>query len=469
MKKISSPLNLAALFTATFICYSPAAQADSSARWVHGSWVNVRAKPEVNAAVLTHLVANTPVQLDVAASSGKYCAISWGQGQQGFIACNLLGDKALRLEDFVDSYNRTSESSNYFPARTFWMAPSFRRLQEAGLYFQETTLSPQQKALETADNKSDGDKRPAIKRFPIPEFEAMKQLMMAGVIEPASAYDKPPALWDDILKLAKAEELPSKKVTEASSHLNGSLFYPGVLVMLRQLNLPAAAPSYFKSLPDLGRPSANPEELSRQYQIPYAIKPLGGPYWNEYEPAGIGVIGWWDLGKLDVFLQKPVMKHSLMLSGRFTSSNSNLKYSLGTDNCKEGFRFVGLDVQTEPVKSLAQRRLAPKARDEAVLHFYTLGELPALNGAAQVTTQAPYKLQYDTKAKWNIFEHFSQASMTSIDLDKDGVADFAIAEAWHRNAGLDSAVDQPAYRVIFVNAAGRWYIFDIDRYSICGC
>lgn len=469
MKKISSPLNLAALFTATFICYSPAAQADSSARWVHGSWVNVRAKPEANAAVLTHLVANTPVQLDVAASSGKYCAISWGQGQQGFIACNLLGDKALRMEDFVDSDHRTVDSTNYFPARMFWLEPNLHRLLDAGRYFQETMLSPQQKALETVDSNFVWEKRPAIKRFPIPEFEAMKQHMMAGIIEPASPYIRPPALWDDILNIAKTEELPGKKATEASSSLNSSLFYPGVLVMLRQLDLPVAAPSYFKSLPELGRPSATPEELSRQYQISYAIKPAGGPYWNDYEPSGIGVVGWWDLGKLDIFLQKPVIKHSLMLSGKLISTSSDLKYSISNANCNEGFRFGGPAVQTEPVQSLAKRRIQPRANDEPVFRFYTQGKLPALTTPASITMQAPKQLQYDGKSKKQRHEQFTQAAISTFDLDHDGIADFAVVEAWH--VGPFSALSTPeaSYRVIFVNAGGRWYLFDIDEYNICGC
>lgn len=465
-------LQIYALFFATILCSPIAASASTEARWVHGSWVNVREKPEANAQVVAHLVTNTPVQLDTSASNGKFCAITWGQGQQGFIACNLLGEKALRLEDFVDSYHRSSESTNYFPARAFWMAPSFRRLQDAGSYFQETMLSPQQKALETVDSNFVWEKRPTLKRYPIPEFEAMKHRMMAGIIEPASPYFQPPAPWEELLKLAKSEELPGKKTTEATARLHSSLFYPGVLVMLRQLDLPAAAPSYFKSLDELGRPSAGPEEISRQYQIPYAIKPVSGPYWDNYEPSGINVIGWWDLGKVDVFLQKPVIKNLLMLDGRVKSKNSDLKYSLGVDSCQQGFRFIESEDQPEPVKSLAQRRLEslqPKAKDEAILYFYTRTELSALHGSAKVTTQAPVKLQYDSKAKSNTFEHFSQASITSIDIDKDGIADFSIAEAWHRGAMLESATHQPAYRVIFVNAGGRWYLFDIDQYLICGC
>ncbi|MFZ6731483.1 hypothetical protein ACO0LG_06155 [Undibacterium sp. Ji42W] len=67
------------------------------------------------------------------------------------------------------------------------------------------------------------------------------------------------------MKLAKPEELPGKKTTEATARLHSSLFYPGVLVMVRQLDLPIAAPSYFKSLDDLGKPFAKPEEMSRQY------------------------------------------------------------------------------------------------------------------------------------------------------------------------------------------------------------
>ncbi|MFZ6731484.1 hypothetical protein ACO0LG_06160 [Undibacterium sp. Ji42W] len=46
------------------------------------------------------------------------------------------------------------------------MAPSLKRMQDAGSYFQETMLSPQQKALETADNQIAGEKAASAQALP---------------------------------------------------------------------------------------------------------------------------------------------------------------------------------------------------------------------------------------------------------------------------------------------------------------
>ncbi|MFZ6871634.1 hypothetical protein ACO0LF_06125 [Undibacterium sp. Di27W] len=468
MKKIPLALVATALFFTGISWDAMAQTATTQTRWVHGSWVNVRSKPDANATVLTHLVANTSVQLDQSASTDKFCAISWGEGQQGFIACNLLGDKALRLEDFVDSENRTGSSSNYYPARMFWIAPSLRRLQEAGKFFQETMLSPQQKALETVDDKFNWEKPPVPRRFPIPEFEAMKQRMAAGVIEPVSAHSKPPASWTQILALAQAEEMPEKNTLAAAARLHPSLFYPGVLLMLRQLKLPVATASYFKSLPELGKPSARIEELSTQFQIPYAIKVQSGPYWHQYDPSSRALLGWWDIGKLDVFLQQAIYKHRLMLDGQLKSASySSASYNTAS-TCKDGFRLGVSAEQSEPVKSLRERKKGKNFSDETLFHFYSKEALPGFAEQIKLDFQPPRKLQYDVQNKNQIHEQFTQASLTTLDLDADGKPDFVLVEAWHVSPFSNSKLPEPSYRLIFVNADGAWYLFDIDQFDICG-
>ncbi|MFZ6871633.1 hypothetical protein ACO0LF_06120 [Undibacterium sp. Di27W] len=464
MKKISPLLYPLALFTAIAISHPLAAQADTDARWVHGSWVNVRAKPEANATVLTQLVVNTPVQLDAAASKGEFCAISWGQGQRGFIACKLIGNQQLSIQDLIDNLDKSDDNKNNFRTRAFWIEPSFSRLREAGYFFDESMLSPQQKALENYAEKFPGDKRPLPKRFPIPEFEAMKQRMMAGVIEPASEFFQPGISWVALRKLAQEEDLSPQKLIEVSNYAN---LYPGALKMLRQIELPAPASSYFLSLQALGKPSTLPEQLSFQFQKPYAIKIISGPYWDAYEPPGPSTKNSWDMGKVDVFLKTPVIKHTLMLSGSLKSENSDLKYHLSDSVCKEGFHFGGPALQGQAIKSLAKRKAETQFKDEALFHFYTQSKLPALHGQVSLNLQAPMPLQYEPTDKAKRYEQFTQASINTFDLDHDGIADFAMIEAWHIGPDSSSKVPEPGYRILFVNAGGHWYLFDIDQYHGC--
>jgi hypothetical protein len=329
-------------------------------------------------------------------------------------------------------------------------------------------LSPRQLALETVDEKFNWEKRPQLKRFPIPEFDAMKQRMRDGVIEPAALHTQQPVSWSALLKLAGADEIPTRQTLDTTRRLDSRLFYAGILVMLLQLELPVPAPSYFKSLAEIGKPSAMPEDISAQFQMPYAMKFLGGPFWEHSESGGTNRIGWWDMGNVDVFLQKPLFKNTLMLNGQMKSETTTMKHRFWQDNCSEGFHFGGPATQAEPVKSLAQRKSQTGFVNEPVFFFYTQAKLPALTVPVSINMQPSKNLQYDSKTKKQRHEQFTQATITSYDLNADGVADFVLVEAWHVLPFSSSSLPEPGYRVLFVNAGGEWYLFDIDQYNICG-
>ena len=440
------------------------AQSQPSVRWVIGSWVNVRVKAEANAKILTQLPANTEVQVDKSASNDKFCAIRWGK-QQGYIACQFLAEQALRIQDIgvVSLSGQLRNNPDYSPTRAFWLEPGFQRLLQAGLYFESSKLSDKQKAQETIDNQFVWDKRPPLKRFTIPEFEAMKQRMKEGVIAPPSQYQQLPA-WADIQKLAVAEKLPGKDTLLAAQLLDKRLFYPGVLIMLRQVELPRAGPSYFKSLSEIGRPSASTEELSAQFRLPYAIKIQSGPFWQQSKTGSIKRLSWWDIGSADVFLQKPVYQHSLMLNGILKSDTSQLKYSSGSEDCKKGFRLADPAAQDGTVKSLKDSGAA----NELMFHFYSKEKLSSsVSGRFKPDLGEPVKLLLEAQAIQPRHEQFTQAAVTSIDIDQDAQADFAVVEAWTTGALSTASLPEPGYRLIFVNVAGSWYLLDIDQYSLC--
>lgn len=97
-----------------------AAQAQTGPHFIHGSWVNVRESAAATARAVEQLTTNTPV--DVTARQGDWCALRYGAGKSGFVACSLLGAKPLTLAEAGKN-----------PARAFWVAPSPNRLAAYGL------------------------------------------------------------------------------------------------------------------------------------------------------------------------------------------------------------------------------------------------------------------------------------------------------------------------------------------------
>jgi hypothetical protein len=170
------------------------AAADGAQRWVVGSYVNIRAQAAKDAEVVDHLVANTLVTL--LNSNADFCEISWGNNQHGFIACKLLGEQALNLAEigteWLPNYQPDPKHS---PLRAFWLEPTISRLFEAGEHFRKVMLPAKQLLAEncysdnaTCENQQAVPTAPELKRFKIPEFEAMKKLLIDGIIAPRSQF-----------------------------------------------------------------------------------------------------------------------------------------------------------------------------------------------------------------------------------------------------------------------------------------
>lgn len=435
-------------------------------QWVHGSWVNVRAAPTTEAKVLTQLVVNTPVQVDVARNKNDFCFIAWGDAQTGFIACKLLGDQPLHIDQIGARYLDAQWTPNpqYSPTRAFWLQPSLQRLMDAGNFFWESMLTPAQKEKEEASINSNGAALPALIRFPIPEFEAMKARLIEGLIEPRALHIPPPSSWQELKTALAKVDVHAKESSPAISRFHISFFNTATLQMLQQIQLPKIAPSFFTSQAEIAPPSATTEALSAQFQIPYAIKINSGAFFYNGGEVGGGItkVGVWDIGKYETYLKNPVYKNTLAINGKLSSAQSLARTNVNWDgDCHDGFLFGGDAKQSMPIKSLSSKR----ASSEPVFHFYTPGPMPTMQAKLSyepLQTHQPVQHKYGNRS-----EYFHQGSLAFFDLNQDGIADFAVWEGWRIFYPYQNQAPEPNYRMLFANVNGAWSLFDIDQYYLC--
>ncbi|MDR0996468.1 MAG: SH3 domain-containing protein, partial [Zoogloeaceae bacterium] len=282
------------LFTAA--CFSGGAMAQENARFVHGSYVNVRENAAPDSAVVDHVTTNTPVE--VLAQADKRCQIRYGADKTGFVPCNLLGNRKLTLAEVgqkwiadPDPAKGNVDNPAYSPPRAFWISPSADGLLSAGEHFERTLLSKAQYELEHGvdpqgrwlmfdaldqDGPRDSEYEalhyiPKLLRYPVPEFEAMKAVLENGIVV---APDNPER-WMSCAELEQAREAHYQKWPPIKPETIGwyrllnphDLAYahiefckthdcrnPDLRPLIEQctvfgLELPKIKPSFFKSTP----------------------------------------------------------------------------------------------------------------------------------------------------------------------------------------------------------------------------
>lgn len=409
---------------------------EAAESWVIGSYVNVRSQPSSNAEVVGHLVANTPVKL--LSQQEEFCEITWGNNQQGFVACKLLGDKALRIEDIgkKPKYNYNEKPNpQYSPQRAFWIEPTVERLFDAGEHFRNVMLSAEQLRAENCFLEGcfdDGTESSAIretenahrgsyvfKRFSIPEFDAMKKLMADGFIAPRSQYASPTA-WNKIQPIIK---------------------------------LPKTKPSFFKSMEEIGRPSANAEQLSAQYQIPHRVVVLNKPVWGGDNNSYPILMGAWDIGRVESRLTRPVYEVAIGIDGEVSIGETEATTTSlrGEDRC-DGLFELGTSKKLLPGYEQIQQPWI----------IFRLATIPALT-KAKVSGK---KIKNDIDPEDNT--SFVRPT-TGVDIDNDGVLDLFVWD--DGTAGYDHTWpgNRDRTRLIFANVGGQWYLLDTDGEHACGC
>jgi hypothetical protein len=447
--------------------------ASAGEMWVQGSWVNVRETAEPQSAVIDHVTVNTKV--DVVEQYSKMCEITW-QEKRGFVACSLLGKKPLTLAEVTnapDGYyvydwealaQVLDKNPNYSPLRAFWIFPSIQTLLAAGDHLEVRLRSPQQLSLErNATGLVEPGPPPPIVRYPVPEFEAMKAMFAKGIV--VGAGMDPP-----LVNCRQARQTGARRLNDEYWEYPGRENFPYFAPLNRlqrllsqvacdqterlQQLLPKIRPSFFKNDKDIVPGSADIEQISAHFGIAERLRVLKGPRWviSHYDPRHLE--GSWDIGLYELKLDQPVFEHVIGADGRVGvyewSSWTNMEpdyYTQGYDKEYGAYDIptCGYDWAEGESKFYGVRRgktLLPGRPDigEALFWFQSRAPLP------------PQKAKVSRREAGGIVVH-------EVDLDDDGVADFA---RWEQMED-----EFRGWRVVFVNLNGEWYPFEHDIHDVC--
>jgi Bacterial SH3 domain len=405
----------------------------SGRRWVHGSKVNVRSQPSANASVIATWVINTPIQ--VGKQANDWCHATSAQQVSGYVACNLIGASPVTLQQ---AYTRNAQGlfPEHTSARAFWIAPSVQRFLDFGNELNGSALSDEQRKQE------EKSQRPV--RFRIPEFDAMKQRLLEGVL---------PDITQEIFRVNFASMKPLREFLDYWRVDVATLEY------LKRIGpatiLPATKPSLFAAHGDVILFSeSNVDALTAMVGQPSKIRFVGRPVWvTGRHSAGVHSI--WDIGGVEAILAKPVVLHAVSYTGlveaRTIDFSEQLKSALHTDSCAEGF------------DTLPQGRHVigyPRVKDRLVA-WYMPNALPDKK-IDIVSRKTQIVARNASGGKPPALE---SAVVHLIDLNRDQIADIAVIDT-----AVPTSPTVPPYgkeRYFFVNIAGQWWFSGADKYGFC--
>lgn len=435
--------------------------APNDQRWIVGSYVNIHDAPDDKATVATHLTTNTSVKL--LAESGRYCQIAWGD-QSGYIVCRYLGEKPLQLHDVEpDPANADALVPNSSPLRAFWIEPSYQRFIAAGSYFEQTMLTDAVRKKEAArvalGSEGNPPKDMYFTRYPIPEFDAMKARMQAGVqAEPLPEHPYP-----------NTKELLEKMRT---STLEGSGPYLAYLLDAKNHFLPKLNSAFFNDQRDIGSMTGETEWLSALFQIPYKVEALSKPYvvYPHYNDPFIS--GSWDIGDTKLYLAQPIFNVGVYKDGTVKVEE--------TKAIERMIWYADIEATEECGSFVIDSHLRKKASMD-----YVESDLAPENLLLYFRQTKPWDVRHAKIAK---SDNYSQASSTRngviipfyritsylVTFDGHNAPDFQMIDVWGESefspADLDPKVGkaiQPVERFYFVNIGKQWRL--LDRDSLQGC
>ncbi len=438
-------------------------------RFVHGSWVNVRSLPAMDADIIDHITANTPVRTTKAVADKEFCEITYGNEKHGYISCRLIGDNPLSIADIGIPYDaKGNNNPSYSATRVFWIQPSVDHLLEAGKHFQSLMLKPGEREIELESAAKNG-RLTKVRRFPIPEYEAMKALLKNGVMGFSGANQsemyRPPPKWKTIKEIAARNPTADRFSDEERSIYN--LFplwgYRDVpLDLIHAVKLPSVRASYFKDGDRILLQSASTEMASLLFNIPYRAEVKSGPKWIPPGHYNDGYLfGAWDVGAVETRLVLPVHKHTIFRDGEIVSELSDIPGGRFPDKdadgngCDPGFAWG--DAGASILRAIGASGLKPGKR---LFYFFSGNALPE-----RQATVVHNKQKFTAAG-------FTKAETFEIDIDKDGIADILVWEGTgiSKQEIHDPGSTQANFRMVFFNIEGEWHLFLVDEFLYgCGC
>lgn len=450
-------------------------------RWVVGSRVNLRAEPALDGEVLRRLALNTEVGLLATLPGGQFCEIlvtDAGGRSRGFTACRYLAGEPVSPRKIGRPYLESGgPNPDFDPVQAFWLAPSYEALAAYGEHLEATKLAPGERHERQAP------------RPPVAEFERMKAHLAKGIYGPSplpypgwNEFRRSAAAWQNErqqivgARLRKYSTDPAEElqvVTNRYAQMRDALgLYHldagQVLGLVNGIELPAAAPSLFRSMDELAAPGEPVEQVSGRFRIIHTVSTRG-------RDAERGEEGVWDVGSVSKALTRPVVKHTLFRDGTLAAVPTHLKRSAVEwsnvdgpmcDGYEDGYAYGDSDPQIwvgYGIGEEAYRQSLSRKPKHSLFHFHMRSALPTHQAAVASTQQV-----LDRHATG-----FVGATTFHYDLDGDGIADLAV---WEGSGQADGHLDGPpqtddAYqRLFFANIAGRWHVLGQDRFGYgCGC
>jgi hypothetical protein len=421
MKDMTSNFSLKILLIA-ISCHAGAASAQSVA-FIHGSWVNVREQADTGSRLLDQLHTNQSI--DISERQGAWCKISYGTGKNGFVQCSFTGGQPLNLQQAAKE-----------PGRAFWIAPSSKRLRDYGLSLKppaHLTLEALQKTKKAGD----------VIQYPaVPEFEAAKKLMKAGVF-------------------LKPENEIQREIADLSKELAGL-----------GLISPKAKPSLFKTQGSVVLTDENDADgFAAVTGSRLSVTKVGPPTVDHNRhngPTIEWVNGFWDIGTANLDFSPALMVYSIASNGLIAADKISQTRMLGLDkdvSCGDsGLPFFSVNhlpwskedaYKNESVKGY------PKLNDsQLVLVRLSSSEKIAPNAAKiqfKTVTVAAQKLKLsDDLLKGALDRKLTfRASTWVIDLNNDGQADIFMLERPLRPGAASAEIVN--LRKWFVNIDGQWF------------
>jgi hypothetical protein len=415
-------------------------------RWVTGSQLRLRAEPRADAAVLASLALNTALRLKEAAPQQGYCAVETTEGPTlaGYTACRYLGVSPLDLGALATPQRLDgSDNPDFDAVRAFAIAPSWELMAHHARRVQQA-----RQAL--------GEQAP---RGPDEALERMKARLSGQVV----ASGNLPTVWPEWQRGGQ----PAPADGAVPLGLEGELFQgEGAHRAASFLNalppLPAVAPSWWRSDADLAGPGESIGALANRFgaQVVWLHESLqpGSLSAGAVEPGA-------RIDRLTLRLHSiSLLSDQTLRDERQAPEHVYRDWDPTTDvNCDgwvEGFAHGQAD------RATSQRNgFTPVAagRPHVLFRFWSQRPLPP--GPARWTRQA---FALDRAATG-----FVRGEWRTVDLDNDGVADLAWLQATGRGPGHMEGPpphDDPWYRLLLANVAGRWRLLGADAFSYgCGC